>query len=135
MLKIYKSKSQVSLTVCLGNGSNNHISFQPLTGGGSVYYTHDSVIQQALESHHKYGRLFKLESTKDITKVSSAPVKKVEAKKKSVSSDKPVQFQASCNDDAKEYLAEKYGVKRTSMRNKDQINAAAKQCGVEIIWK
>lgn len=141
MLKIYKSKSQVSVTVRLKSGSNTHITFQPQTGGGSIYYTKDDIVQDGLESHPKFGRLFKLVGAQEEVKPA---VKKVEANNEgngpeeaegAKQSASGATFTASCNDDAKEYLAEKYGVKRSLMRNKDQILAAAQQHGVEIIWK
>lgn len=147
MLKIYKSKSQVSVTVRLKSGSNTHITFQPQTGGGSIYYTKDDIVQDGLESHPKFGRLFKLVGAQEEKKVDggyAVIAGKVEANdegngpeeaegaKQSASG---ATFTASCNDDAKEYLAEKYGVKRSLMRTKDQILAAAQQHGVEIIWK
>ena len=141
MLKIYKSKSQVSVTVRLKSGSNTHITFQPQTGGGSIYYTKDDIVQDGLESHPKFGRLFKLVGAQEEVKPA---VKKVEANNDGNGPEEAegakqtasgATFTASCNDDAKEYLAEKYGVKRSLMRNKDQILAAAQQHGVEIIWK
>lgn len=131
----------MSVTVRLKSGSNTHITFQPQTGGGSIYYTKDDIVQDGLESHPKFGRLFKLVGAQEEVKPA---VKKVEANNdgngpEEVEGAKQAAsgatFTASCNDDAKEYLAEKYGVKRSLMRNKDQILAAAQQHGVEIIWK
>lgn len=131
----------MSVTVRLKSGSNTHITFQPQTGGGSIYYTKDDIVQDGLESHPKFGRLFKLAGAQEEVKPA---VKKVEANNEGNGLEEAegakqtasgATFTASCNDDAKEYLAEKYGVKRSLMRNKDQILAAAQQHGVEIIWK
>lgn len=60
-MKKYIAKTNVSVNVVLASGKNLHISFSPLTGGGSVYYTELPEVQKALETHYKYGRLFRLD--------------------------------------------------------------------------
>lgn len=42
--------------------------------------------------------------------------------------------EVSCNDDAKDYMVENYGVSRSKMRNRDQIEAVAKENGVVFSW-
>jgi hypothetical protein len=59
MLKKYQSKSSISLSVLMNTGKSVHVSFDSLTGGGSIFYTDDEELQEALAKHHKYGRLFK----------------------------------------------------------------------------
>lgn len=61
MLKKYISNSDIAISVMLGNRKSVHVSFSPLTGGGSVLYTHDAELQEALERHPKYGHLFRLD--------------------------------------------------------------------------
>lgn len=63
MLKKYTSKSNISISVLLKNKKSGHVSFSPITGGGSVFYTEDVELQAALEKHVKFGRLFKLDTT------------------------------------------------------------------------
>lgn len=60
-MKKYKAKTDVSINVTLQNGRNTRISFSPLTAGGSVFYTDDKEIQDALERHYKFGKLFTLD--------------------------------------------------------------------------
>lgn len=62
-MKKYIAKTNVSVNVVLASGKNLHVSFSPLTGVGSVYYTELPEVQKALESHYKYGRLFRLDPT------------------------------------------------------------------------
>ena len=61
--KKYIAKSHISLSVRVSQKTSAHISFSALTGGGSVFYTDDENLQQALEAHHKFGKLFKLDDT------------------------------------------------------------------------
>lgn len=63
MLKKYTSKSNISISVLLKNKKSGHVSFSPITGGGSVFYTEDVELQAALEKHAKFGHLFKLDTT------------------------------------------------------------------------
>lgn len=61
--KKYIAKSHISLSVRVSQKTSAHISFSALTGGGSVFYTDDENLQQALEAHPKFGKLFKLDDT------------------------------------------------------------------------
>lgn len=58
-MKKYIAKTNVSVNVVLSNGTNCHITFSAVTGGGSVFYTDDAEVIKALESHYKYGKLFR----------------------------------------------------------------------------
>lgn len=60
-MKKYTSKSDISLSVQMGSGGSVRVSFSPVTGGGSVFYTDDSQLQAAMEKHAKFGKLFKEE--------------------------------------------------------------------------
>ena len=118
-MKIYKAKSQISLTVSL-RGANAHVTFSPLTGGGSTYTTSDVEMQAALEAHPKFGRLFKAIEVKPVEVKKAAPKKKVEDNKIKVSS----------ADDAKEYLIDKYGISRTKLRTIKAIKEIAEKKGI-----
>lgn len=138
MLKRYKSKSWVSINVVLPTGGNTHVSFSAVTGGGSVYYTDNENIQKGLESHPKYGRLFVVDTTltaqqavaKATGTVASTPPLPPEKEVK-----KAVEVKMACNDDAKDYLADKFGVSRSKMRSRADIEKVAADNGVEIIWE
>ena len=68
MLKRYKSKSCISLSVKLSTGGTTHVSFTPQTGGGSVYYTDNEKVQEGLEKHPKYGKLVYEDKIEEQTK-------------------------------------------------------------------
>lgn len=129
MLKIYEAKSQVSMNVNLPGGGYVHVSFTSKTGGGSVFYTHDETLQNALERHSYFGRLFRLQKTVDPAEEAKkvAPVMQEEKSKNSL--------EFKNNDDAKEYFAEKYGYSRSRLRSRAAIEEAARKYGVEITWK
>lgn len=60
ILKTYRAKTHVHISVTLKSGAGRHVSFSPLTGGGSIFYTDDADLQAALEAHYKFGHLYKL---------------------------------------------------------------------------
>ena len=62
-LKIYTSKSAVSVRVQLGGGLSALVTFAPQIEGGSKFETTDASLQSALEAHNKYGKLFTLDSS------------------------------------------------------------------------
>lgn len=64
ILKTYTSKSAVSVRVSLNYGKSALITFEPQTDGGSMFETTETALQNALESHSKYGKLFTLKSSK-----------------------------------------------------------------------
>lgn len=134
MIKKYTSKSTIAINVPLGEGKNIHVSFGAVTGGGSVYYTNDEALQVALEKHHQYGRLFKLQETIDEQPASvDSPEGGEDA------TDKPTEtLHADAGnvvhvdglDDAKEYLCEHFGISRTKLRTKASIIDAATSNGI-----
>lgn len=115
--KKYIAKTHISITVKMGE-KNAHISFTPLTGSGSVYYTSDEAVQKALEQHHKYGKLFKEDMLYKEHKT-------VEVKPEPVKKPKTTEVRVSCLDDAKDYLSDRLGISRTKLRSEDSIMAAA----------
>ena len=118
-MKIYKAKSHISITVTL-RGANAHVSFSPLTGGGSTYTTNDAEMQAALEAHPKFGKLFKAIEVKPVEVKKKAAPKKDEGNKVKVNS----------ADDAKEYLIDKFGISRTKLRTIKAIKEAAEKKGI-----
>lgn len=120
MKKKYIAKSDISLSV-----GKMHVSFRPLTGGGSVFYTENESLQKALESHHKFGKLFRLAPEE------AAPVakpKKAESKPAG-----PKQVVVTCLEDAKEYLVDTYELSRTKLRSRQSIVDAAAANGIEFV--
>lgn len=130
MLKKYKSKSCVSVSVALPTGGNAHVSFSPVTGGGSYFYTDNEVLQKGLEKHPKFGKLFKLDVVAEV-KPQVKAVPKVEQK---AENDGIKRIEVSNNEDAKDYLADKFGISHTKMRTRAAIDTIAKSKGIEFIW-
>lgn len=132
MVKKYVAKSCISLSVPIPGGGSTHIAFTPKTGSGSVFYTDNEKIQEGLAKHHAYGRLFKEES------IVAQPKPKKETDKPegkiSGTSTKERVMNFACNDDAKDYLADKLGVSRSKMRTKTAIEEVAKENGIVINW-
>lgn len=124
--KKYIAKSHVSLSVKITEGKCAHISFTPLTGGGSVLYTSDEQVQKALERHPKYGKLYKEDLLYQPNKIVAEPpvVKKAKAEVNEV--------HVTCLDDAKDYLSEKFGISRTKLRSQESILRVAAENNVHF---
>ncbi len=150
MVKKYQSKSCVSLSVLLENGHSIHVSFDGLTGGGSVYYTDNEELQAALEKHAKFGRLFKeveIVAPTTVSKPKAVLVKKAtelaegegegtaevtEEVEEAVVSGKEVHV--SCWEDAKNHLADNCGISRTKLRSQKSITEAAEANGIVFVF-
>ena len=135
MTKKYKSNSTISITVILPNGGRAHVTFTSVTGGSSEYLTKDVNMMNALESHPSFGRKFRLAEVIEDKKVEApapAPKKEAEPKKKEK---KVIDVEVTCSEDAKEYLADKFGLSRSKLRNREQIQAAGEANGVNFIFK
>lgn len=134
MIKKYTSKSTIAINVRLGEGKNIHVSFGAVTGSGSVYYTNDEALQAALEKHHQYGSLFKLQETIDEQPPTvDTPEGGEEATDKptvTLHADGGSVVHVDGLDDAKEYLCEYFGISRTKLRTKKSILDAASSNGI-----
>lgn len=109
----------------MSNTKNAHISFTPMTGGGSVYYAKDERVQKALEQHPKFGRLFAEDKHyKEVVVAIKAPTPKAVD---------VVEVRVACVDDAKDYLSDKFGVSRTKMRSIENIKSIAATKNVVFI--
>lgn len=128
MLKKYVSRTDVSFHIALSGGGNAHVSFTPMTGGGSVYYTADADVQHGLEAHAKYGKLFRLSPIEE--KSPSPTLPQVGGGEAADTGEELNEVAVSCTDDAKDYLSEKYGVSRTKMRSLKAIQEAAARHGI-----
>lgn len=135
MLKEYRSNSCLSLSVVLPSGKSAHIVFTPRTGTGSIYYTSDEMIQKALESHHRFGKAFFLVQSKSTS--AAAPTTTESEAETATATETPVAatkaIEVSSLDDAKDYLADKYGLSRTKIRTWSAANKYAEEVGVTFI--
>ncbi len=153
--KTYRAKSEVSINVVLKNGKSKHISFLPVTGGGSVYRTDNEDIQAALESHYRFGNLFRIvdEPEQKSPKIPLKDKKKKQPKEedqipneeKDGLTEKDMENETegdeddglrvvtvTCTSDAKEYLADTFGISRTNLRSKAKIIEAAAKNGIKF---
>ena len=136
----FTSKSHVAINVVLSNGANMHVSFFEKTGGGSVLVTDNANLIQALRQHRKYGKLFKEEAepvaqpaAKKVANNTAAPASQpVEKKQEPAPGPKEMSFKN--NEDAKDYLAERFGISRSKMKTRAAIEESAKQVGIKVKW-
>ena len=130
MKKHYKSKTSISINVVLKSKKSMHIAFTAQSDGSSVYTTDNPDVQYALEHHYKYGKLFKLVSTE-----SEADIKaKKEAEEAAANEKKDEIRKVSVSDlaSAKDFLADTFGISRTSLRSEKAIMEAAKAHNIEF---
>lgn len=133
MLKKYTAKTQVCVNIVLpGSGKNLHVSFTPVTGGSGVFYTDDKNVQEGLERHYKYGKLFKLDEVMDETEAKATIQGTTPEKREEDSGKKPEVITVNCPDDAKDYLSDKFGLSRTRLRSIAAIKEAAAKCNIEF---
>lgn len=122
MTKTYSAKTHVSISVLLKNNKSARISFSPMTRGGSSYTTANKELQEAIEKHSQFGKMFKLTSA-----VEDAP-KAVKAEKKELT-----EMEVASLDDAREYLVEHLNYSYTKLKTQDAIMAAGKANGIQFI--
>lgn len=138
MLKVYIATTQVAININFEDGSYKHIAFEPKTKGGSVYYSRDEKEQAAIESHYKFGSLFKL-SAVETEAVNAENQTNTESSDSGdgQEGDAPqkVHKEIRVNDiaEAKDYLCEKFGLSRTKLRSTKAITDAAQANGIVFI--
>ncbi len=128
MTKKYIAKSHVAINVVLPSGKSHHVSFLPLTGGGSMFITNSEALQQALEGHRKFGKLYKIDISYD------EPVQTEEPQEQETEAAAVKKVEVASLDDAKNYLVENFDISRTKLRSKKQIEDAAAANGIEFIF-
>ena len=168
--KTYKANTNVSINVVLPSKKNLHISFMPLSNGSSVFTTDNEELQKAIESHYRFGSLFR------IVGASSTPDKKNPSKREGKYKKNSTKVDATTTEEydekdaesaieantttteesggsesdednengnlvkvhvtdlasAKDYLADKFGISRTSMRSTKAILEQAAAHGIEF---
>lgn len=154
--KTYKSNSCIAINVVLPNKTNLHIAFTPQTLQGSSFTTSNKDIQDAIEKHHGFKRLFRLEKVvqtkeekiddkrKDNKDIETDPK---DAEKKTKTDDKGTKSETEliADDDdlekvevsdltsAREYLNSKFGIEKKSLMSKASILEAAKTYKIEFV--
>lgn len=126
MTKVYKARTDLSVNIVLPSGFSRYVSFVPATDGSSWYRTNDEDIMWGLEHHYRYGELFFghfVEEAKP--RVVEAPEDETETRRVEVAD----------LAEAKDYLADKFGVSRTMLRGEKSIMAQAEANGVTFVIK
>lgn len=129
------SKSHIALSVALIGGGNAHVPFSEVTGKGSVFYTDNEKLAESLRKHRKYGKLFKEVAIEEEPAADAAgTVVENPATESQGTGNQENVLTFDNNEDAKDYLAEKYGISRSKMRTRAAIVEAAKGVGVTVNW-
>ena len=131
MFKKYQAGTDLSFSVMVGD-ERMRIVFEGKTMGCSVYMTRDTKVQKAIESHYWYKDKFFLAESVDEKKEAAEDKKKAAAKAKKKMADEKKTHVVTDVEDAKDYLAETFGVSRSKMKTKEDILAIAKEKGVEL---
>lgn len=132
MKKYYSSDSHIAINVLLENGNSMHIAFTPISNGGSTYNTEAEVIQNALENHYRYNDLFVLDREEDTNAPVEEPTQNTEEDPNQAEESNIRKIRVSDIGEAKDYLAETFGVSRTSLRGQKAILEAAKANNIEF---
>lgn len=131
MFKKYQAGSDLAFSVMVGN-ERMRIVFEGKTMGSSIYMTRDPKVQKAIESHYWFKDKFFLVETVDEKKETAEAKKKAAAKTKKKVADEKKTHVVTDFEDAKDYLAETFGVSRSKMKTKEDILEIAKENGVEL---
>lgn len=131
MFKKYQAGSDLAFSVMVGN-ERMRIVFEGKTMGSSIYMTRDPKVQKAIESHYWFKDKFFLVECIDEKKEAAEAKKKAAAKTKKKVVDEKKTHVVTDFEDAKDYLAETYGVSRSKMKTKEDILDIAKEKGVEL---
>jgi len=131
MFKKYQAGSDLAFSVMVGN-ERMRIVFEGKTTGSSVYMTRDLKVQTAIESHYWFKDKFFLVECIDEKKEAAEAKKKAAAKTKKKVADEKKTHVVTDFEDARDHLAETYGVSRSKMKTKEDILEIAKEKGVEL---
>lgn len=144
--KTYKSRTCIAINVVLASKKNRHISFEPCTDGSSTFTTTSSDIQEAIEKHYNYNKLFFLESSiveKEDEKKSEKTTKTGDGVDEPTGDDEPKDTKSTGDDvkkveisdieAAKDYLADTFGISRTLLRSKKAIMEQAEAHNIEFV--
>lgn len=133
--KTYKSRSCIAINIIMGNKANRHISFEPMTDGSSTFTTSSPEIQEAIEKHYNYGKLFRLEGQTSVSSESKTCVESAanEVHEETSACCELTKVEISDIEAAKDYLADTFGISRTSLRSKTSIMEKAQAHNIEFV--
>ena len=131
MFNKYQAGTDLAFSVMVGD-ERMRIVFEGKSTGSSFYMTRDPKVQKAIESHYWFNDKFFLVESIDEKKEAAEAKKKAAAKTKKKVDDEKKTHVVTDFEDAKDYLADTYGVSRSKMKTKEDILAIAKEKGVEL---
>lgn len=131
MYKKYQAGTDLSFSVMVGN-ERVRVVFEGKTMGCSIYGTRDEKLQKAIESHYWFNDKFFLVEAVDEKKEAAEAKKRAAAKTKKKAAEEKKTHIVTDFEDARDYLAEIFGVSRSKLKTKEDILAIAKEKGVEL---
>lgn len=131
MYKKYQAGTDLSFSVMVGN-ERVRVVFEGKTMGCSIYGTRDEKLQKAIESHYWFNDKFFLAESVDEKKEAAEAKKRAAAKTKKKAAEEKKPHIVTDFEDARDYLAETFGVSRSKLKTKEDILSIAKEKGVEL---
>lgn len=131
MYKKYQAGTDLSFSVMVGN-ERVRVVFEGKTMGCSIYGTRDEKLQKAIESHYWFNDKFFLVEAVDEKKEAAEAKKRAVAKTKKKAAEEKKTHIVTDFEDARDYLAETFGVSRSKLKTKEDILSIAKEKGVEL---
>lgn len=131
MYKKYQAGTDLSFSVMVGN-ERVRVVFEGKTMGCSIYGTRDEKLQKAIESHYWFKDKFFLVEAVDEKKEAAEAKKRAAAKTKKNAAEEKKTHIVTDFEDARDYLAETFGVSRSKLKTKEDILSIAKEKGVEL---
>lgn len=131
MYKKYQAGTDLSFSVMVDN-ERVRVVFDGKTMGCSIYGTRDERLQKAIESHYWFNDKFFLVEAVDEKKEAAEAKKRAAAKTKKKAAEEKKTHIVTDFEDARDYLAETFGVSRSKLKTKEDILSIAKEKGVEL---
>ncbi len=131
MYKKYQAGTDLSFSVMVDN-ERVRVVFEGKTMGCSIYGTRDEKLQKAIESHYWFNDKFFLVEAVDEKKEAAEAKKRAAAKTKKKAAEEKKTHIVTDFEDARDYLAETFGVSRSKLKTKEDILSIAKEKGVEL---
>lgn len=131
MYKKYQAGTDLSFSVMVGN-ERVRVVFEGKTMGCSIYGTRDEKLQKAIESHYWFKDKFFLVEAVDEKKEAAEAKKRAAAKTKKKAAEEKKTHIVTDFEDARDYLAETFGVSRSKLKTKEDILSIAKEKGIEL---
>lgn len=131
MYKKYQAGTDLSFSVMVGN-ERVRVVFEGKTMGCSIYDTRDEKLQKAIESHYWFKDKFFLVEAVDEKKEAAEAKKRAAAKTKKKAAEEKKTHIVTDFEDARDYLAETFGVSRSKLKTKEDILSIAMEKGVKL---